>query len=147
MQVKCCLFVLAIALTMASPKSSWAAGELHLMFHMGSAGGGAAFVGGTLLNSGDAPVAHGYLVLTLLDAQCRPLRSLLETFGPIPAGEKRGFRIAVGGDLRRYRLLGLQGFDSSGFAVPTVDDNEAILNAREAEERVYCAQAQRTLAE
>lgn len=147
MNAKRFLFVLVTALSMWGSIPSWAAGELHLIFHMGGTGGGTAFVGGTLLNAGDEPVAHGYVVVTVLDAQCRPIKSVLENFGPIPVGEKRGFRIPVGGDLRRYRLLSLKGFDSSGFAVSAVDDNEALLNAREAEERAYCAQAQRALAD
>lgn len=147
MHMKRCLFVLATALAIGGSIPSWAAGKLHLIFHMGGTGGDTAFVGGTLLNAGDEPVAHGYVVVTVLDAQCRPIKSVLESFGSIQAGEKRAFRIAVGADLRRYRLLSLKAFDSSGFVIPAVDDNEALLHAREAEERADCAQAQRTAAD
>jgi len=122
--------------------SGWAAGELHLRFHMGGAGGGQAFVGGSLVNSGDAPVAHGYVVVTLLDAQCNPLNSLLESFGPILSGQQLGFRVPVTGSLQRYRLTSVKAFDAAGFELLAVDDNAALLAAREPEVRAYCAQAQ-----
>ncbi len=89
-------------------------------------------------------MAHGYVVVTLLDTQCRPLKSVLESFGPIEAGERLGFRVPVGGGLQRYRLLGFKAFDAQGFEVPAVDDNQAILKARESEERTYCTQAKFT---
>lgn len=141
MRMKCGLLILAIVWAMGVSLPSRAAGELHLNFHMGGSANGNGFVGGTLVNTGDAPVAHGYVVVTLLDAQCRPLRSVLESFDTIDAGQKRSFRIAVGSDLKRYRLLSIKGFDAEGFELVAVDDNEAILKAREAEERAYCAQA------
>lgn len=141
MRVKCGLLILATMWAMGLSLPSRAAGELHLTFHMGGSANGSGFVGGTLINTGDEPVAHGYVVITLLDTQCRPLRSVLESFEAIEAGQKRSFRVPVGGDLRRYRLLSIKGFDAQGFELLAVDDNEAMLKAREAEERAYCAQA------
>lgn len=132
---------------MGCSMKTWASGELHLTFHMGSSTGGQAFVGGTLVNTGDAPVAHGYVVVTLLDGQCRPLRSVLESFGVIGTGQKYGFRIAVQGGLQRYRLLSVRGFDAEGFEVRSVDDNEVILKARDAEERACCAQSEELYAQ
>lgn len=141
MRMKCGLWIVAIMWAMAVSMPSRAAGELHLNFHIGGAANGGGFVGGTLVNTGDEPVAHGYLVVTVLDAQCRPLRSLLESFDTIEAGQQRSFRIEVGGDLKRYRLLSIKGFDAEGFELVAVDDNEVILKEREAEERAYCARA------
>ena len=138
----CQLLLLAIFGLASWSSGSWAAGELHLSFHMGGAGGGQAFVGGTLVNSGDEPVVHGYIVVTLLDAQCHPLSSLLESFGPIAAGQQLGFRVPVEGRLERYRLTNVKAFDTAGFELPAVDDNAALLAAREPEARAFCAQAQ-----
>jgi hypothetical protein len=146
MRAKCGLLVFAAVWAMSGSMQSWAAGELHLNFHMGGSANGSGFVGGTLINSGDEPVAHSYLVVTLLDAQCRPLRSVMESFDSIAAGQERSFRIAVGSDLKRYRLLSIKGFDAEGFELVAVDDSEAILKAREAEERAYCAQGKRSAA-
>lgn len=129
--------VLALGCSM----SSWAAGELHLEFHMGGSAGGRSFVGGTLFNAGDAPVAHGYVVVTLLDAQCRPLKSVLEPFEGIAAGEKLEFRVPISEGLRRYRLASVKGFDAQGFEVLAVDDNATVLKAREPLDREFCAGA------
>lgn len=63
------------------------------------------------------------------------------SFDSIAAGQKRSFRIEVGGDLKRYRRLSVTGFDVEGFEVVAVDDNEAILKAREAEEHPTLASA------
>lgn len=128
--------VINVAFTLLSP--CWAAGELHLTFHMGGAAGDTGFVGGNLLNSGDASVAHGYVVLTLLDTKCSPVSSVLESFGPIEPGQSLGFRIPVEGAIHRYRLLSLKGFDSLGFEVSAVDDNDDVIKSREPEDRAYC---------
>ncbi|TPG65699.1 FxLYD domain-containing protein [Pseudomonas arsenicoxydans] len=130
-----------VALAFGYSMSSSAAPELHLNFHMGGSSGGQSFVGGTLINSGDAPVAHGYVVVTLLDAQCHPLKSVLEHFANIPAGEKLGFRVPINGALKRYRLASVKGFDAEGFEVMAVDDNAELLKGREPADREYCAKA------
>lgn len=130
--------LLAVIWAMCSSAQSWAVGELHLNFHMGGSVNGSGFVGGTLINTGDEPVAHSYAVVTLLDPQCRPLKSVIESFDSIAAGETRSFRIAVGGELKRYRLLSIKGFDAKGFELVAIDDNEAIVKARETAERAYC---------
>jgi hypothetical protein len=119
----------------------WAAGQLHLSFHMGGVGGGQSFVGGTLINNGDAPVAHGYLVVTLLDGQCTPLNSVLESFGPIEPGEQLSFRVPIKERLVRYRLATVKGFDAEGFELMAVDDNAERIKEREAQDREYCAKA------
>ncbi|WP_415761001.1 FxLYD domain-containing protein [Pseudomonas sp. CP4] len=138
--------LLAVIWAMCGSAQSWAAGELHLNFHMGGSVNGSGFVGGTLINTGDEPVAHGYAVVTLLDIQCRPLKSVIESFDSIAAGETRSFRIAVDGELKRYRLLSIKGFDANGFELVAIDDNEAIVKARETAERAYCGQSKHAVA-
>ncbi|UVM05736.1 FxLYD domain-containing protein [Pseudomonas laurylsulfatiphila] len=140
-------YLVSIALALGYSMSSWAAGELHLEFHMGGAGGGQSFVGGTLLNSGDAPVAYGYVVVTLLDAQCRPMKSVLESFEGIAAGERLEFRVPINGTLKRYRLASIKGFDAEGFDVLAVDDNAEILKQREPQDREYCTKARKAAAQ
>jgi hypothetical protein len=135
-------WLMGMSLGMSSPAATWAAGELHLSFHMGGTSGEQSFVGGTLINEGDAPVVHGYVVVTLLDAQCRPLKSVLGNFDEIPVGQARSFRVPLEGALQRYRLASVKGFDAQGFEVPSIDDNQKIIKAREVEERAYCAEAQ-----
>lgn len=117
----------------------FAAGELHLKFHIGGAVGNESFIGGTLVNTGDAPVAHGYVVVTLLDGQCHPLKSVLQSFYGITAGEQKDFRIPISGGLKRYRLSSIKGFDDAGFELISVDDNAHILQDRESWEREDCA--------
>ncbi|MBF6037324.1 membrane-associated Zn-dependent protease 1 [Pseudomonas sp. P154a] len=134
------LFGLVLAAGYCIP--GWAAGELHLSFHMGGSGGGQSFVGGTLINSGDAPVVHSYVVVTSLDGQCKPTGSMLESFGSIAPGEQLSFRIPVKSGLKRYRLASIKGFDAEGFELLAVDDNARILKGREAQERESCAKAQ-----
>lgn len=121
--------------------SASVAGELHLEFHMGGTAGGQSFIGGTLFNAGDEPVAHGYVVVTLLDAQCRPLGSVLETFADIAAGKKLEFRVPINGGLKRYRLASVKAFDAEGFDVSVVDDNASVIKAREPLDREFCAKA------
>lgn len=119
---------------------AWAAADVHLQFHMVVGDGQRYFIGGSVVNSGDAPVGHGYLVATLVDKRCQVTGSLLQPFGPLAAGQQIQFRIPLGGTgLHHYRLA-LQAFDDQGFAVPAVDDNQAVLDGRLEEERAYCRQ-------
>lgn len=134
------LLLLGVGLVPCVSQTSHAAGELHLNFHMGGAVSGQSFVGGTLKNTGDAPVAHGYVVVTVLNAQCHPVNSVLESFGHIAAGESLGFRVPVS-ELKRYRLAAIKAFDAQGFEVLAVDDNAELLKSREPEEREACALA------
>lgn len=119
---------------------SWASGELHLSFHMVIAHGGQAYVGGTLVNRGDAPVSHGYVVVTLIDAQCQPQESVLGNFGAIAPGAERELRIPLKWRFKRYRVTGLAAFDANSSELLVVDDHVALLQAREADEQAKCAQ-------
>ncbi|MCU1719465.1 hypothetical protein [Pseudomonas sp. 5P_3.1_Bac2] len=113
--------------------------QLHLNFHMALASKGQRIVGATLINQGAQAISHGYVVVTLIDDHCRPLKSILHSFGKIPAQAKVQLQVPIDQDFYSYRLASLAGFDSQGFSVPTVDDNQAILQAREPEAREYCA--------
>ena len=132
-------FVLGVLIILGAPLPGWAAGQLHLTCHVGGAGGGQSFVGGTLHNSGDAVIAHSYVVVTMLDGQCKALGSVLKTFGSIAAGESLEFRVPGVPGMQRYRLAAVKGFDSEGFEVVSVDDNAQILKSREREEREQCS--------
>jgi hypothetical protein len=128
---------------MSFSTQGFAAGELHLSFHVGGSGGGQAFVGGTLINSGDAPVAHSYVVVTTLDNQCRPQSSILQNFGVIEPGSQLTFTVPIVGALARYKIAGLKAFDYEGFELVAVDDNLEILQGREEAERESCSKAQK----
>jgi hypothetical protein len=131
----CCLFsVTALVADCAVGEA-----QLHLNFHMALANQGQRIVGATLINQGDQPISHGYVVVTLIDEHCRPLKSLLHSFGHIAAQAKLQVQVPIDQDFYSYRLASLAGFDSQGFSVPVVDDNRAILQAREPEARAYCA--------
>ena len=119
---------------------SWAAGQLHLSFHMVLAHGGQAYVGGTLVNRGDAPVSHGFVVVTLIDAQCRPQESVLGNFAEIPAGETLEFRVPLQWKYQRYQVTALSAFDRESVQLLVIDDNAALLQSREADEQAKCAQ-------
>lgn len=118
--------------------AAWAAADVHLQFHMVAGNGQRFFIGGTLANTGDAPVGHGYLVATLIDDRCRVSGSVLQAFGPLAAGQSSQFRIPLSvTGLHHYRLA-VKAFDEQGFAVPAVDDNQAVLDGRLDAERIYC---------
>ncbi|MFZ3183968.1 MAG: FxLYD domain-containing protein, partial [Pseudomonas sp.] len=108
--------------------------------------GGQAYVGGTLVNRGDAPVSHGYVVVTLIDAQCRPQESVLGDFGAISQGESREFRVPLEWKYQRYRITALAAFDGDGATLLAVDDNAALLQSREADERAKCVQLRQAAA-
>lgn len=116
------LFSVVGVFGMVSVSGAWAAGELHLTFHGGRATDHQNYVSGTLVNKGDSPVSHSYVVVTLLDHKCHPLLSVIENFSPIAVGEKVGFRVPVNKGLTNYRLATIKGFDSHGFEVPTVNE-------------------------
>lgn len=131
--------LLAIVLAFGS-SIAWAEADVSLLFHLVAGGEGRYFIGGTLANRGDLPVGHGYLVATLVDKRCRVTGSLMQPFGPLAAGQSIQFRIPLSGSaLHNYRLV-VQAFDEQGFAVPVVDDNQAMLDSRLEEERAYCRQ-------
>lgn len=131
--------VLLAGIGLALP--SWAEGALHLKFHIGGHANNKSFVGGTVENLSNKPVAHGYIVVTLLDRQCNPKQSLLKEFGGIASGGEYRFNVPIDGKLERYRLLTVKSFDEEGFEIMAVDDNAELLKGREPAEREYCSAA------
>lgn len=123
------------------PMLSHAQGILHLKFHMGLGANGQFFVGGTLENQGTAPIAHGYLVISLLNEQCYPIGEKLYPFGPLSAKQQHEFRIPIVGRLHGYRLTAVQALDDMGFTLPVIDETQATIKSREPLERKKCAKA------
>lgn len=136
MKKSCLQGVVAITALYLSGQA-WAAPELLVKFHMGIGNGTTQEVGGTLVNSGDAPITRGYLVVTPIDAQCHPGASVLYPIGPVPPGEEQPFRVPVTERFSSYRLQ-MGAFDEQGFAVSAKDANQAILDGRLNEDREKC---------
>ena len=114
-----------------------AAPELQVKFHMGVGNGSTQAVGGTLVNSGDTPIAQGYLVITPIATLCHPKASILYPIGLLAPGEEQQFSIPVTERFSSYRLQ-MGAFDQQGFAVTAIDANQAILDGRIGEEREKC---------
>ncbi|CDL85568.1 hypothetical protein [Xenorhabdus szentirmaii] len=121
--------------------TSWAKGEAHLLFHMGLGANGKFFVGGTLQNKGDAPVAGGYLAILSLSAKCQPGKLSVHSFEPLAPGEKKEFRVPMESPLSGYRLMGFGAYDDMGFPLPAIDETAEIIKKRRAEERKACLSA------
>lgn len=134
MKVKNASAVLALLLS----GQAWAVGEAHLKFHMGLGANGRYEVRATVANSGDQPVARGYLVVSLRDKQCRATGEVLQAFGPVAPGEAVSVTIPIVGDLNSYRLTSFQAFDDMGYGLLAVDDLADVLKAREPKERADC---------
>ncbi|MBI6549470.1 membrane-associated Zn-dependent protease 1 [Xenorhabdus lircayensis] len=124
----------------------WAKGEAHLLFHMGLGANGKFFVGGTLQNKGDQPVAGGYLAVLPLNAKCEPGTLAVHSFKPLAPGEKKEFRVPVNTPLSSYRLIGFGAYDDMGFPLPTVDETAKIIQEREPSERKACQSARKPAA-
>ncbi|WP_146038883.1 membrane-associated Zn-dependent protease 1 [Pseudomonas fluorescens] len=120
--------------------NSSAAPELEVKFHMGLGNGTTQEVGGTLANTGDAPIAQGYLVITPVATQCHPQASVLYQFGLLAPGEEQEFRVPVTERFSSYRLQ-MGAFDGQGFAVAAKDANQLVLDERISEERENCNSA------
>ncbi|WP_336240704.1 membrane-associated Zn-dependent protease 1 [Citrobacter werkmanii] len=133
--------VLALAVLM--PGVLHAAGEAHLLFHMGIGAQGKFAVGGTIENKGDAPVQSGYVVIMPVDARCEPMAPVMQQFGPLAPGQKAQFNIPVSSKLSGYHIGSFAAFDDEGFALKTTDETAKIISAREPDERKKCA-ARRT---
>lgn len=131
------LLMLCLASVLVS-QQGMAAGELHLLFHMGMGAQGKFHVGGTVQNKGDAPVKMGYVVILPVSGTCAPMAPLTGTFGELKPGQKEGFTIPVDGRLSGYRVGSVAAFDDEGFALKVVDDTQKIIQAREPEERKKC---------
>lgn len=118
----------------------FASAELHMVFHAAISNGGKSYVGATLKNTGSNDVAHGYIVATFIDKNCTPVKSVIETFSKIRAGEKVSIKIPVPAmlEIKNYRLSGFAAFDRQGFPVLAVDDGAKIIRDREPKEREYC---------
>lgn len=137
----CCGFFFMLLGIFSWAPDSLAAAEMHLKFHSGAVVDGQSFITGSLNNRGDADIAHGYVVVTVLDAQCRPVKSILQSFDRMEPGQEQRFRLPVEGRLKRYRLASVVGFDDMGFNVVTVNETEPMFKLREPEEQALCAQA------
>ncbi|CDG20311.1 conserved exported protein of unknown function [Xenorhabdus poinarii G6] len=124
----------------------WAKGEAHLLFHMGLGASGKFFVGGTLQNKGDQPVAGGYLAVLPLNAQCEPNVLVVYSFESLAPGEKKAFRIPVNSSLSSYRLIGFSAYDDMGFPLPVIDETAKIIKEREPSEREACQVARKLAA-
>ncbi|PHM61654.1 membrane-associated Zn-dependent protease 1 [Xenorhabdus ishibashii] len=135
--------VILMASSLFSP-ALWAKGEAHLLFHMGLGASGKFFVGGTLQNKGDQPVAGGYLAILPLNAKCEPDTLTVYSFEPLASGEKKEFRIPINIPLSSYHLIGFGAYDDMGFPLPAIDETAKIIQEREPSERKAC-QSARTL--
>lgn len=118
--------------------SMLANGQAHLTFHMGAGANQQFFVGGTVENRGDKPIARAYVAILPVNERCELLPMAWKEFGPILAHDHIEFRVPVSSALTQYRLASFGAFDDMGFAVTAVDDTAAILKAREPKERQAC---------
>ncbi|WP_323854681.1 membrane-associated Zn-dependent protease 1 [Xenorhabdus koppenhoeferi] len=116
----------------------WAKGEVHLLFHMGLGANGKSFVGGTLQNKGDQPVAGGYINVLPYKEKCEPDTPILYSFELLAPGEKKEFRIPMNSPLSGYRVIGFGAYDDMGFPLPAVDETAKIIQEREPSERKAC---------
>ncbi|AOM41108.1 membrane-associated Zn-dependent protease 1 [Xenorhabdus hominickii] len=132
--------VMLLASSLFTP-ALWAKGEAHLLFHMGLGASGKFFVGGTLQNKGDQPVASGYLVVLPLNAKCEPEKLSVQSFDSLAPGEKKEFRVPIDTPLSGYRLIGFGAYDDMGFTLPTIDETAKIIQEREPDERKACQSA------
>lgn len=112
---------------------------VHLTFHMAAGANHQFVVGGTLENQGDTPIARGYIAVLPVNFQCEPLHFLWHEFGPVPANTTVHFSIPVTDTaFNAYRLVGFAAFDDMGFPVDAVDDTQAVLAARKADDIKAC---------
>lgn len=112
--------------------------QAYLTFHIGAGAADQFFVGGTVENRGETPIALAYVSILPVNARCELLEMAWQEFGPIPAHGKMEFRVPVTSSLTQYRLAGFGAFDEMGFVVTSVDETAAIIKAREPEERQAC---------
>ncbi|WP_426576084.1 membrane-associated Zn-dependent protease 1 [Xenorhabdus stockiae] len=118
-----------------------AQGEAHLLFHMGLGAKGQFFVGGTMQNQGDEPVAGGYLAILPLNTTCDPQSLIVYSFDSLAPGEKKEFRIPVDAPFSSYHLAGFGAYDDMGFSLSTVDETAKVIKDRESNERKACQSA------
>lgn len=126
------LFLMIVAASAVS-----AAPALEIKFHMGVGNGATQSVGGTLVNSGDAAVYRGFLVVTPVDNKCYPGESAIFSIGTLQPGEEQQFRVPVAQRFSSYRLS-VGAFDEQGFEVSSADANKALLDERLLEQRETC---------
>ncbi|MGL5043899.1 MAG: membrane-associated Zn-dependent protease 1 [Plesiomonas sp.] len=127
-----------LLLPLLSSASVYAAGQAHLLFHMGLGANGQFFVGGTIQNKGDAPITSGYVTVLALTENCAPQKTYTIDYSVIEPNQKIEFRVPVTGHLAGYRLVGFNAFDDMGFELPAVDETHEIIKHREPEERSKC---------
>ncbi|MGL5759061.1 membrane-associated Zn-dependent protease 1 [Plesiomonas sp.] len=121
-----------------SSASVYAAGQAHLLFHMGLGANGQFFVGGTIQNKGDAPITSGYVTVLTVSENCKPEKTYTFDYAAIEPNQKIEFRVPIAGRLEGYRLVGFDAFDDMGFELPVVDETHEIIKQREPEERSKC---------
>ena len=125
-----CLMIVAASAVSAAP-------ALEIKFHMGVGNGAKQAVGGTLVNSGDAVIYRGFLVVTPVDSKCYPGESSIFSIGALQPGEEQQFRLPIAERFSSYRLS-VGAFDEQGFEVSSVDANKALLDERLLEQRETC---------
>lgn len=138
------LLFVVMSFVLGAAASAHADSALHMSFHMALVKDGERRVGVILNNQGSERIAHGYLVVTLIDARCKPFESIMQTFDNIKPGGKLSLNIPISSKFHSYRLASLAAFDEEGFEVLAVDDNAGVLKAREPEERRYCSSVKGT---
>lgn len=109
-----------------------------LAFHMGLGAEGKFFVGGTLRNDGDMPVAKGYIVILPVTKRCEPEHFVFYEFGELPPGSTHEFRVPVKGRLIAYRLADVGAVDDMGYTIPVRDETKAVVEARHQEDVKQC---------
>lgn len=125
-----CLMIVAASAVSAAP-------ALEIKFHMGIGNGATQSVGGTFVNSGDAAIYRGFLVVTPVDSKCYPGESSIFSIGALQPGEEQQFRVPVAQPFSSYRLS-VGAFDEQGFEVSSLDANKALLDERLPEQRDAC---------
>lgn len=129
--------LVAIGLVMISGMCQ-AEGELHIKFHLAVSEGVGGALRATLVNTGDADIYKGYLVVTMLDENCHPLASRLGQFQKLGVAEKMSLSIPLMRQFATYRITSMAAFDQLGTQLKAVDDNAEILANREKERLARC---------
>lgn len=122
----------------------FAQGSAHLLFHMGLGTNGKFFVGGTIKNTGDGPIAKGYIIILPVEKNCKPLKFIMSEYQKLEAGKEIQFRIPIESTLYAYRIAGFKAFDDMGFELQTVDETKKIIEARHDKEVLTCKHSQKS---
>lgn len=120
----------------------FAQGNAHLLFHMGLGANGKFFVGGTIKNTGDGPVAKGYIIILPVEMNCKPMEFIMSEYQNLDPGKEIQFRIPIESTLYAYRIAGFKAFDDMGFELQSVDETKKIIEARHDKEVLTCKKSQ-----